>query len=92
MKGLVDEFKKKIVEGIVIIVGIDNQKASIVVGVTEKLKKEFNAEVLVKIGVKCLGGEGGGGREDLAQGGGPHYTNAQEALEKIIEEIKNMKS
>ena len=92
LKGLVDEFKKKIVEGIVIIIGIYNQKASIVVGVTEKLKKEFNAEVLVKIGVKCLGGEGGGGREDLAQGGGPHYTNAQEALEKIIEEIKNMKS
>ena len=92
LKGLVDEFKKKIVEGIVIIIGIYNQKASIVVGVTEKLKKEFNAEVLVKIGVKCLGGEGGGGREDLAQGGGPNYTNAQEALEKIIKEIKNMKS
>ena len=92
LKGLVDEFKKKIVEGVVIIIGIDKQKASIVVGVTEKLKKEFNAQVLVKIGVKCLGGEGGGGREDLAQGGGPNYNNAQEALEKIIQEIKNIKS
>ena len=92
LKGLVDEFKKKIVEGIVIIIGIDKQKASIVVGVTEKLKKEFNAQDLVKIGVKCLGGEGGGGREDLAQGGGPHYSNAQESLEKIIQEIKNIKS
>ena len=92
LKGLVDEFKKKIVEGIVIIIGIDKQKASIVVGVTEKLKKEFNAQDLVKIGVKCLGGEGGGGREDLAQGGGPHYSNAQKSLEKIIQEIKNIKS
>jgi alanyl-tRNA synthetase len=92
LKGLVDEFKKKIVEGIVIVIGIDKQKASIVVGVTEKLKTEFNAQDLVKIGVKILGGEGGGGREDLAQGGGPHYSNAQESLEKIIQEIKNIKS
>ena len=90
LKAIVDEFKLQIREGIVIIIGIDNKKASIVVGVTEKLIEQFDASDLVKIGVSCLGGKGGGGRKDMAQGGGPNYSNAQAAIEKILSSIKNL--
>ena len=92
LKAIVDEFKLQIREGIVIIIGIDNKKASIVVGVTEKLIEQFDASDLVKIGVSCLGGKGGGGRKDMAQGGGPNYSNAQAAIEKILSSIKNLKT
>ena len=92
LKAIVDEFKLQIREGIVIIIGIDNKKASIVVGVTEKLIEQFDASDLVKIGVSCLGGKGGGGRKDMAQGGGPNYSNAQAAIEKILRSIKNLKA
>ncbi len=92
LKAIVDEFKLQIREGIVIIIGIDNKKASIVVGVTEKLIEQFDASDLVKIGVSCLGGKGGGGRKDMAQGGGPNYSNAQAAIEKILSSIKNLKA
>ncbi len=68
------------------------KKASIVVGVTEKLIEQFDASDLVKIGVSCLGGKGGGGRKDMAQGGGPNYSNAQTAIKKMISSIKNLKS
>jgi alanyl-tRNA synthetase len=92
LKGLTDEFKKKIIEGIVIVIGIENKKASIVVGVTENLLNQFDAQVLVKIGVKCLGGQGGGGRKDMAQGGGPKYANVEDAIKEITQAIENIRN
>jgi alanyl-tRNA synthetase len=35
---------------------------------------------LVRRAVETLGGQGGGGRPDMAQGGGPDGTRAAEAL------------
>jgi alanyl-tRNA synthetase len=42
-----------------------------------------SAVELVKAGVAKLGGKGGGGRPDMAQGGGPDATKASEALQAI---------
>jgi alanyl-tRNA synthetase len=38
---------------------------------------------LVKAAVAALGGQGGGGRPDMAQGGGPDGAKASEALNAI---------
>jgi alanyl-tRNA synthetase len=38
---------------------------------------------VVKAGVTALGGKGGGGRPDMAQGGGPDAAKAPEALKAI---------
>jgi alanyl-tRNA synthetase len=37
----------------------------------------------VKAGVVALGGKGGGGRPDMAQGGGPDAARASDALKAI---------
>ena len=37
----------------------------------------------MKAGVAALGGKGGGGRPDMAQGGGPDAAKAPEALKAI---------
>ena len=50
--------------------------------------ERFNAIELTKVGVEILGGKGGGGRPDMAQGGGPNYKNAAEAIDHIIQLIK----
>ena len=54
-----------------------------VVGVTDDLAKTVSAVELVKAGVAALGGKGGGGRPDMAQGGGPDAAKASEALKAI---------
>jgi alanyl-tRNA synthetase len=54
-----------------------------VVGVTDDLTGRFNAVELVKAGVAELGGKGGGGRPDMAQGGGPDASRAAEAIKAI---------
>ena len=65
----------------------DNGKAAIVTGVTDDLTGRFNAIDLVRAGVEVLGGKGGGGRADMAQGGGPDASRATEALRSIEQVI-----
>jgi len=83
LKGMADEYKKKLGSGVVALIGVEEGKASAVVGVTEDLAKSLSAVELVKAGVAKLGGKGGGGRPDMAQGGGPDATKASEALQAI---------
>ena len=83
LKGMADEFKKKVGSGVVALIGVEEGKASAVVGVTDDLAKKFSAVDLVKAGVAALGGKGGGGRPDMAQGGGPDATKASDALKAI---------
>ena len=63
-------------------------KAAIAVGVSEDMAKRFNAVELLKKGVEAVGGKGGGGRPDMAQGGGPDGTKLQAALDAIAAAIK----
>ena len=83
LKGMADEFKKKLGSGVVALIGVEDGKASAVVGVTDDLSKNLSAVELVKAGVAALGGKGGGGRPDMAQGGGPDTSKANQALQAI---------
>ena len=83
LKGLADELKKQLGSGVVALIGVDDGKASVVVGVTTDLAGRYNAVELVRIGAKQLGGAGGGGRPDLAQAGGPNGQAAQAAIDAI---------
>ena len=91
LKGMADEFKKKLGSGVVALIGIDDGKASAVVGVTDDLSKSLSAVDLVKAGVLALGGKGGGGRPDMAQGGGPDAAKAPEALKAIEAALAGVK-
>src|SRR5438270_1415388 len=45
---------------------------------------------LVKAAVAALGGQGGGGRPDMAQGGGPDGSKAKEALEAVKDALEKV--
>jgi len=83
LKPMADDLKKMIGSGVVALIGVDDGKASVVVGVTEDLTKRVSAVDLVKVAVAALGGKGGGGRPDMAQGGGPNADAADAALKAI---------
>jgi alanyl-tRNA synthetase len=44
----------------------------------------------VKAAVAALGGQGGGGRSDMAQGGGPDGSKAAEALAAVRDAIEKV--
>ncbi len=90
LKGIVDEAKKNLGSGVVVFIGISaDNKAAIVVGVTNDLTNRFNAVDLVRIGSKAIGGKGGGGRPDMAQAGGPDGDKVDEAIKVIRQELES---
>ena len=89
LRSLADEGKKKLASGIVALIAVDPEgKAALVVGVTADLTATNNAVQLVQAGVAALGGKGGGGRPDMAQGGGPNGSAAEAALAAIKKLVK----
>ena len=88
LKGLADDLKKQIGSGVIAIVATHDGKAANLVAVTDDLAKRFDARELVKAGVAALGGQGGGGRPDMAQGGGPAVDQAAAALDAIEQAVR----
>lgn len=84
LKGIVDTLKKKISSGIVVVTTTYEGKVSLVIGVTNDLTAKISAVELAKIASQAVGGQGGGGRPDMAQGGG---TNP-DAVKNIQAEIE----
>ena len=84
LRGLVDQAKRQIGSGVVAIAGrTEDGKAALAVGVTEDAVARFSAVDLVRAGSEALGGQGGGGRPDMAQAGGPHGDRAADAIAAI---------
>jgi alanyl-tRNA synthetase len=84
VKGLVDSEKKRIGSGVVTVVlkGEDG-RGTVAVGVTDDLTGKYAAGDLVKLATAALGGQGGGGRPDMAQGGGPDGSKGAEAIAAV---------
>ncbi|QJU58128.1 alanine--tRNA ligase [Sphingomonas sp. AP4-R1] len=83
LRGLIDDQKKALGSGIFAIVGVNEGRAAVAVGVTDDLVAGHSAVDLVKLAVATLGGQGGGGRADMAQGGGPDGTKGAESIAAI---------
>ncbi|UVC13668.1 alanine--tRNA ligase [Mesorhizobium onobrychidis] len=84
LKPLADAGKKSLGSGVVVFVGAgEDNKASVVVGVTDDLISRFSAVDLVRVASAALGGQGGGGRPDMAQAGGPDASKAENAIAAV---------
>jgi alanyl-tRNA synthetase len=90
LRGAVDDMKKALGSGVAALVAVNEGRASVAVGVTDDLAGQVSAVELVKVAVAALGGQGGGGRPDMAQGGGPDGAKAQEALIAIRDALEKV--
>ena len=90
LRGAVDEAKARVGSGVVALVAVNEGRASVAVGVTEGVP--FSAVDLVKTAVAVLGGQGGGGRPDMAQGGGPDGDKAAAALDAVRSALAEAKA
>ncbi len=87
LRKLVDNGKKDLGEGIVVVFANKDDKVGVAVGITAKLTEKYDAVKFVKVSSSIIGGQGGGGRKDFAQAGGQDQTKINEAFEKIKELI-----
>ncbi|HWU92978.1 MAG TPA: alanine--tRNA ligase, partial [Sphingomicrobium sp.] len=83
LRSEVDAMKQRVGSGVAVLVAVNDGRASVAVGVTDDIAGQLSAVDLVKAAVAALGGQGGGGRPDMAQGGGPDGGNAKEAIEAV---------
>ncbi|GAA0469075.1 alanine--tRNA ligase [Parasphingorhabdus litoris] len=83
LRGLIDEAKKSLGSGVSALIAVNDGRATVAVGVTDDLTSTYNAVELVQSAVAAVGGKGGGGRPDMAQGGGPDGAKADDAIAAV---------
>jgi alanyl-tRNA synthetase len=77
---LIDEHKARLGSGVVLLIADAGGKAAVAAGVTDDLTGKVSAVDVLRAAVAELGGKGGGGRPDMAQGGGASVENADAAI------------
>ena len=80
LPALIDEHKARLGSGAVLLIADTGDKVAVAAGVTDDLTGNLSAVDLVRAAVPELGGKGGGGRPDMAQGGGKDAANAEAAI------------
>jgi len=80
LAGIVDEHKARLGSGAVVLIADTGGKAAVAAGVTDDLTGRLSAVDLVRAAVAELGGKGGGGRPDFAQGGGSDASRSDKAI------------
>ena len=80
LRGLADEQMKTLGDGGVVAIIAANENANtVVVAVSADLVGRFAAPDLVRAATTAMGGQGGGGRPEMAQGGGPAGSDQAQA-------------
>jgi alanyl-tRNA synthetase len=88
LPALIDEHKGQLESGAVLLIADTGGKVAVAAGVTADLTDKVSAVDLVRAAVGELGGKGGGGRPDMAQGGAKDISNVEAAIkaaEMILE-------
>jgi len=88
MRELADALRNKWKSAVVILTGVDDGAVSIVAAVTKDLTSKLQAGKLVGALAQAMGGKGGG-RPDMAEGGGKDASQLPQALANITAEVES---
>lgn len=87
-KGLMDQLKKQHGSGIVLLTNTEEGKVTLILGVSDDLTSRFDAAALIKKLSPLVGGQGGGGRPDLAQAGGSDASGINNAVDVLKQTLQ----
>ncbi|MYB35565.1 MAG: hypothetical protein F4X92_10735 [Gammaproteobacteria bacterium] len=82
MRMAVDQWRNRLGRGIAVVGGIAEGKATFIAGASKDLTGEISASALISHIASKVGGKGGG-RSDMAQGGGPDTDKLEDALNGV---------
>jgi len=91
LREMLDRFKERLGSGVCVLGSVAGGKALVAAGVTADLTGKFHAGRLVQEAAATVGGRGGG-RPDMAQGGGPQAEHLERALARVRERIREAAS
>lgn len=84
LRGVADQVRSKLEQGVFMLAAVDGDKAALVAGVTQNLTDRFKAGDLLQFVTAQVGGKGGG-RADMAQGAAGSTENLAAALESVYD-------
>ncbi len=90
LPALIDAQKEKLGSGVILLIADQGGKVAVAAGVTEDLANRISAVDIVQAAVAALGGKGGGGRPDMARGGGSDFNRADEAIDAARKTLEEM--
>jgi alanyl-tRNA synthetase len=79
LRGLADEHMNTLGSGVVAIIAANENANTVVVAISADLTAKHAAPDLVRAATAAMGGQGGGGRPEMAQGGGPAGSDQAKA-------------
>jgi len=82
LRDIADKLKDKLGSAVVVLAAVSGDKVSLVAGVTKDLTDKYQAGKILNHVAQQVGGKGGG-RPDMAQGGGTQPENIESALASI---------
>ncbi len=80
LPAMIDALKARIGSGVILLIADTGDKPAVAAGVTADLVDVVSAVDVLRAAVVALGGKGGGGRADMAQGGGVDISGAEAAI------------
>jgi alanyl-tRNA synthetase len=87
LREVADQLRNKLRSGVIVLAGVEGDKVALVAMVTPDLTDRFSAGTIVADLARELGGKGGG-RPDMAQGGGAHPERLDAALARVRELVR----
>ena len=80
---MVTAARERLGSGVVLFIAETDGKAAVAAGVSADLTARFSAVDLVRAAAEAMGGRGGGGRPDFAQGGGADAARAPQGIAAV---------
>lgn len=88
LRDLLDQLKNKLGSGIIVLATVQEDKVSLIAGVTKDLVQQFKAGEIINLVAQKVGGKGGG-RPDMAQAGGNNPAGLAEGLALVSSWVKD---
>ena len=88
LRGTLDQCKNKLGTGVILLAAVEDEKIALVAGVTQDVTDRIKAGDVIRHFAGQLGGKGGG-RPDMAQGGGSDVAALQQVLSSFPEWVRN---
>ncbi|WP_373078862.1 alanine--tRNA ligase [Zhongshania sp.] len=82
LRDTLDQLKNKLGSGVILLAADEGGKVALAAGVTKDLTGRFKAGEIMKLAAEAVGGKGGG-RPDMAQGGGVDVAAIPAALQLV---------
>ncbi len=87
LRDTADQFKNKLGSAVVLLAAVEDGKVALIAGVTQDVTNKVKAGDLMGYVAGQLGGKGGG-RPDMAQGGGTNVAGLERALASVVPWVK----